>query len=59
MKDKAGHDIDYLAIGGAFSLMRLPPRVLPIQVANIAGGPLYAALGITAALFGRERTGKE
>jgi alpha-methylacyl-CoA racemase len=57
MKDRAGHDIDYLAIGGAFSLMGVPPRVLPIQVADIAGGALYAALGITAALFGRERTG--
>jgi alpha-methylacyl-CoA racemase len=58
MKDRAGHDIDYLAIGGVFSIMGLPPRVLPIQVADIAGGALYAALGITAALFGRERTGK-
>jgi alpha-methylacyl-CoA racemase len=57
MKDRAGHDIDYLAIGGVFSLMSLPPRVLPIQVADIAGGALYAALGITAALFGREKTG--
>jgi alpha-methylacyl-CoA racemase len=58
MSDRAGHDIDYLAIGGVFSLMGVPPRVLPIQVADIAGGALYAALGITAALFGRERTGQ-
>lgn len=58
LKDRAGHDIDYLAIGGVFSLMGLPPRVFPIQVADIAGGALYAALGITAALFGREKTGK-
>ena len=58
MKERAGHDIDYLAIGGAFSLMGLPPKVLPIQVADIAGGALYAALGITAALFGRERSGR-
>lgn len=55
---RAGHDIDYLATGGVFALMGLPPRVFPIQVADIAGGALYGALGIVSALFQRERTGR-
>jgi crotonobetainyl-CoA:carnitine CoA-transferase CaiB-like acyl-CoA transferase len=54
---KAGHDINYLARAGAQSLMR-EPGLLPVQVADMAGGALPAALQICAALVGRSRTGK-
>lgn len=53
---KAGHDINYLARTGAQSLMR-EPTVLPVQVADMAGGALPAALQILAALVGRANNG--
>jgi alpha-methylacyl-CoA racemase len=53
---KAGHDINYLARAGAQSLMR-EPTVLPVQVADMAGGALPAALQILAALVGRASNG--
>jgi len=57
---RAGHDIDYLALGG-FLCGNCDPEgrpVLPIaQVADMAGA-LVATVGILAALQARERTGK-
>lgn len=53
---RAGHDVNYLARAGALSLMR-EPTVLPVQVADLAGGALPAAFSICAALVGRARTG--
>lgn len=53
---KAGHDINYLARTAAQSLMRRPD-VLPVQVADMAGGALPAALQILAALVGRANNG--
>ena len=58
-RDRPGHDLDYLAIGGLLSLLG-PAGARPVppglQVADLAGGTL-AALEIIAALFRRERTG--
>lgn len=54
---RAGHDVNYLARSGALGLMK-DPAVLPIQVADLAGGALPAAFQICAALLGRARTGK-
>jgi crotonobetainyl-CoA:carnitine CoA-transferase CaiB-like acyl-CoA transferase len=51
----AGHDLNYLALGGVLGL-NLP--VIPgVQIADIAGGALQAALRISMALAGRERSG--
>ena len=60
-REKAGHDINYLALSGLLEQTGRPgeaPVVPGFQLADIAGGALYAALGITAALYGREQTGK-
>ncbi len=57
---RAGHDIDYLALGGFLGSNRGPEGrpVLPLaQVADMAGA-LVATIGILAALHARERTGK-
>ena len=54
---KAGHDINYLARAGVLSMMK-DPTVLPVQVADLAGGALPAALQVCAALVGRATTGK-
>jgi crotonobetainyl-CoA:carnitine CoA-transferase CaiB-like acyl-CoA transferase len=56
-KLRAGHDINYVAHSGAFSLMRVP-TVLPIQVADLAGGAWPAAMQICAALVGRASSGE-
>ena len=58
----AGHDIDYLAVGG-FLAMSTPgvggaPPLPGATVADAAAGGLQAALAITAALAGRAMTGR-
>ncbi len=57
----AGHDIDYLAVGG-FLDMSTPgeqgaPPLPGATIADAAAGGLQAALAITAALAGRAATG--
>jgi alpha-methylacyl-CoA racemase len=54
---RAGHDVNYVARAGAFALMRTP-TLLPVQVADLAGGAWPAATQICAALVGRQRTGR-
>ena len=60
-RDLAGHDINYLSIAGVLDGIGAAggPPVLPsVQIADIAGGSMNAVIGILAALFARERTGK-
>ncbi|OQY14082.1 MAG: carnitine dehydratase [Desulfobacteraceae bacterium 4572_187] len=60
-RDRAGHDVNYLSIAGALDLIgqaNHPPSIPGIQIADIAGGGMNAAIGILMALFSRERTGK-
>ena len=56
LHNRAGHDVNYLARSGALSLMERP-TLLPLQVADLAGGAWPAAMQICAALFARERSG--
>ncbi len=57
----AGHDINYIAITGALDAVgktgqtATPPQNL---VGDFGGGSMYCAVGILAALFERERSGK-
>jgi crotonobetainyl-CoA:carnitine CoA-transferase CaiB-like acyl-CoA transferase len=60
-KDMVGHDINYLSFGGVLGLTGEPgrkPIIPPIQVADMAAGGMNAAIGILAALFARQTTGK-
>ncbi|MFU8804867.1 MAG: CaiB/BaiF CoA transferase family protein [Bradymonadaceae bacterium] len=60
MQDRAGHDLNYMARCGLLDLNGRPdqkPVVAGFQLADIAGGALYAALGIVSALYRREQTG--
>ncbi len=60
-RDRAGHDVNYLSVSGALDLIgqaNQPPSIPGIQIADIAGGGMNAAIGILMALFSRERTGK-
>ncbi len=56
-----GHDINYIAIGGALGVTGRPgtPPAIPINlIADFAGGGLFAAFAICVALLARERTGE-
>jgi len=60
-KDKAGHDINYLAlsgIAGHSGRTQSGPPPLGIQVADIAGGSLHAVIGILTAVIERTQSGK-
>ncbi len=60
-RDMAGHDVNYLGIAGVLDLIgekNRPPSIPGVQVADIAGGGMNAAIGILLALFARQRTGK-
>jgi crotonobetainyl-CoA:carnitine CoA-transferase CaiB-like acyl-CoA transferase len=60
LRDRAGHDMNYLALVGLLGLTGEPggPPVQPAgQIADLGGGALMAAFGILAALREAERTG--
>ena len=57
----AGHDINYLSQTGALSALGYAdrPPIPPLSlVADFGGGSMLALVGITAALYERERSGK-
>ncbi|MCU4369093.1 CaiB/BaiF CoA transferase family protein [Acinetobacter courvalinii] len=59
-KDRAGHDINYLALAGVSGhsgRQDSGPPPLGIQIADVAGGSLHAVIGILAALVERQRSG--
>jgi crotonobetainyl-CoA:carnitine CoA-transferase CaiB-like acyl-CoA transferase len=56
----AGHDINYLALGGGLELNRAPdgPPVIPgVQIADLAGGAMQAVVGVLLALAARAKSG--
>ncbi len=61
LRDRAGHDVNYLSTAGVLSLIGekdRPPAIPGVQIADIAGGGMNAAVGILLALFAREKTGQ-
>jgi alpha-methylacyl-CoA racemase len=61
LRDRAGHDINYLALGGLLDLTGErdgPPIQAAGQIADIGGGALMAAVGILMALRERDRSGE-
>ncbi|TWX64098.1 CoA transferase [Colwellia demingiae] len=58
-KDRAGHDLNYLAIAGISSYSKRKeqsPIPQGIQIADVAGGSLHGVIGILTALHHRQRT---
>jgi alpha-methylacyl-CoA racemase len=56
---RAGHDINYIAIGGALGAIGSAEPVPPLNLlGDFASGSLMAALGTMLALFERQRTGR-
>lgn len=61
MRDRAGHDLNYLALSGIVSYTgRKAEGPVPYgtQVADIAAGSLMLVIGILAAVYHREKTGE-
>ncbi|MHC8365806.1 CaiB/BaiF CoA transferase family protein [Pseudomonas sp. ZT5P21] len=59
-KDRAGHDINYLALAGLASYTgraESGPLPLGMQVADVAGGSLHGVIGLLAAVIARQQTG--
>ncbi|MCU4358738.1 CaiB/BaiF CoA transferase family protein [Acinetobacter ursingii] len=60
-KDRAGHDINYLALSGIMGhsgRVQSGPPPLGIQIADVAGGSLHAVIGILAAVVERSQSGQ-
>lgn len=56
-----GHDINYISIGGALGMIGWPgqPPAIPMNIiADFAGGGLYAAFAIVAAIIAKGKTGR-
>ena len=61
LANHVGHDINYLAISGALSMIGRqgqPPSIPLNLVADLGGGGMYLALGVVAALFEAKSSGK-
>jgi len=59
-RDRVGHDANYLSISGVLDIIGekdRDPAIPGVQIADIAGGGMNAAIGILLALFAREKTG--
>jgi crotonobetainyl-CoA:carnitine CoA-transferase CaiB-like acyl-CoA transferase len=61
LREKAGHDLNYVSVAGVLGMagpLPGPPPVMPVQLADIAGGALWSAVGILAALHAVQTTGR-
>ncbi|MCE0461776.1 CaiB/BaiF CoA transferase family protein [Pseudomonas uvaldensis] len=60
-RERAGHDINYLALTGLSSYTGRAdsgPLPLSIQAADIAGGSLHGVIGLLAAVIARQHSGQ-
>lgn len=60
LRDRAGHDVNYLARAGILGVQGPPdgaPQLPGFQLADVSGG-LFSVIGILAALRERDRTGR-
>src|SRR5262249_40188808 len=51
----AGHDINYIALGGLLDVTGAIPGA---QIADLAGGSMQAVIGVLLALAARQKTGR-
>jgi crotonobetainyl-CoA:carnitine CoA-transferase CaiB-like acyl-CoA transferase len=59
--DRAGHDLDYIALAGVLAMTGKAggaPQMPGVQIADLAGGALWGATAILGALVGRQVSGK-
>ncbi len=61
LKDSAGHDVNYISYAGLLDQVGAagqPPVIPGVQIADIAGGAMNAAIGILVALISRGKSGQ-
>lgn len=61
LRDRAGHDNNYLALAGVMShsgARETGPVPLGVQIADVGGGSFGVIIGLLAAVIHRERTGE-
>jgi crotonobetainyl-CoA:carnitine CoA-transferase CaiB-like acyl-CoA transferase len=59
--DLVGHDLNYISLAGVQGMIGWPgqPPTIPMNIiADFAGGGLFAAFAVLAAVIARERTGR-
>ncbi|MEG0258376.1 MAG: CaiB/BaiF CoA-transferase family protein [Lysinibacillus sp.] len=59
--NRPGHDNNYLSLSGVLDYSRhkdKKPVSMGVQIADIAGGTMHAAIGVLAAALQREKTGQ-
>lgn len=59
--NRPGHDNNYLSVAGVLDHSRhkgKKPVAMGIQIADVAGGAMHAAIGVLAAALNREKTGE-
>ena len=60
LRQRVGHDVNYLSRAGVLDLIgttETGPLIPGVQIADIAGGSMNAAVGILLALYAREKSG--
>lgn len=60
-RDRAGHDLNYMAVAGALSYngrKSSGPAPMGLQAADIAGGSYHAVMAVLAAVIHRHHTGE-
>jgi crotonobetainyl-CoA:carnitine CoA-transferase CaiB-like acyl-CoA transferase len=60
-RDRVGHDVNYLGQAGVLDFIGVadgPPVLAGVQLADLGGGALMAAVGILGALIARAQTGR-
>jgi alpha-methylacyl-CoA racemase len=60
-RERAGHDLNYVALAGVLGMCGFnggDPPVPGVQLADLAGGALWSAVGILAALHAVRETGR-
>jgi alpha-methylacyl-CoA racemase len=60
-RERAGHDLNYIATAGVLDQIGAaggPPAIPNLQIGDLLGGALTAAMGILAALIGVRATGQ-
>jgi crotonobetainyl-CoA:carnitine CoA-transferase CaiB-like acyl-CoA transferase len=60
-RDRSGHDINYIGLGGILELTgtkETGPLIPGVQIADIGAGAMMAALAILAAVVHRQKTGE-
>jgi len=61
MRDRAGHDINYIALSGVASYSgkkEVGPSLFGMQIADVAAGSNNTVIGVLAAVIYRQNTGK-